>query len=149
MSATLTAIELDEFLPYPPAKVWRALTEPALIAAWLMENDFQPVVGHRYTMRGIPVPAVGFSGVVASEVLEIEPGRLLRISWRDANAGNDLNSTVTWTIVPEGTGTRLFLVHEGFDPDEPSHVIAHRIMGGGWRGQILRKLTESLALIGR
>lgn len=149
MSAVLTAIELDEFLPHPPAKVWRALTEPALIAAWLMENDFEPVVGHRYTMRGIPVPAVGFSGVVTSEVLEIDPGRLLRISWRDANAGNDLNSTVTWTLVPEGTGTRLFLVHEGFDPDEPSHVIAHRIMGGGWRGQILKKLTESLALIGR
>lgn len=148
MSAVLTAKELDEFLPYPPAKVWRALTEPALIAAWLMENDFDPVVGHRYTMRGIPVPAVGFSGVVASEVLEIDPGRLLRISWRDANAGNNLNSTVIWSLVPEGTGTRLFLVHEGFDPDEPSHVIAHRIMGGGWRGQILRELTESLALIG-
>ena len=46
MSATLTAIELDEFLPHPPSKVWRALTEPDLIATWLMENDFQPVVGH-------------------------------------------------------------------------------------------------------
>ena len=102
MSLTLTAIELDEFLPHPPAKVWRALTEPALIAAWLMENDFEPVIGHRYTMRGTPVPAVGFSGLVASEVLEIDPERLLRISWRDAEAGNNLNSTVTWTLVPEG-----------------------------------------------
>ena len=148
MSLTLTAIELDEFLPHPPAMVWRALTEPALIAAWLMENDFEPVIGHRYTMRGTPVPAVGFSGLVASEVLEIDPERLLRISWRDAEAGNDLNSTVTWTLVPEGAGTRLFLIHEGFDPEEPSHVIAHRIMGGGWRGQILKKLTETLAQIG-
>jgi uncharacterized protein YndB with AHSA1/START domain len=113
-----------------------------------MENDFEPRVGHRCTMRGTPVPAVGFSGLVASEVLEIDPERLLRISWRDAKAGNDLNSTVTWTLVPEGAGTRLFLVHEGFDPEEPSHVIAHRIMGGGWRGQILKKLQETLALIG-
>lgn len=148
MSETLTAIELDEFLPHPPAKVWRALTEPDLVAAWLMENDFEPVVGHRYTMRGTPVPAVGFSGRVASEVLEIDPGRLLRISWRDAEAGNDLDSTVTWTLVPEGAGTRLFLVHEGFDPEEPSHVTAHRIMGGGWRGQILKKLTETVAATG-
>jgi uncharacterized protein YndB with AHSA1/START domain len=145
MPTTLTAIELDEFLPHPPSKVWRALTEPALIATWLMDNDFQPIVGHRYTMRGTPVPAAGFSGMVASEVLEIDPERLLRISWRDANAGNNLSSTVTWTLVPEGTGTRLFLVHEGFDPEEPSHLIAHRIMGGGWRGQILRRLTETLA----
>lgn len=145
MSSTLTAIELNEFLPHSPAKAWRALTEPALIATWLMENDFEPVVGHRYTMRGTPAPAVGFSGLVASEVLEIDPGRLLRISWRDANAGNDLDSTVTWTLVPEGTGTRLFLVHEGFDPAEQSHVVAHRIMGGGWRGQTLKKLAETLA----
>ncbi|MGO4492322.1 SRPBCC domain-containing protein [Arthrobacter sp. 2YAF22_2] len=54
MSQPLTAIELDEFLPHPPAKVWRALTEPDLIATWLMENDFKPVAGHRYTMRGTP-----------------------------------------------------------------------------------------------
>ncbi|MEQ4518180.1 SRPBCC domain-containing protein [Pseudarthrobacter sp. B907] len=148
MPLTLTAIKLDEFLPHPPAMVWRALTEPALIATWLMENNFEPVVGHRYTMRGTPVPAVGFSGLVASEVLEIVPERLLRISWRDANAGNNLSSTVTWTLVQEGTGTRLFLTHEGFDPEEPSHVVAHRIMGGGWRGQILKKLTEMLTRLG-
>jgi uncharacterized protein YndB with AHSA1/START domain len=147
MPVTLTAIELDEFLPHPPSKVWRALTERELIAQWLMDNDFEPVVGHRYTMRGMPVPAAGFSGLVASEVLEIEPKRLLRISWRDANAGNNLSSTVTWTLVPEGTGTRLFLAHEGFDPQEPSHVIAHRIMGGGWRGQILPRLTQTLAQV--
>ena len=59
---------------------------------------------------------------------------------RDAQAGNDLNSTVTWSLVPEGAGTRLLLIHEGFDPVKPSRVIAHRIMGG-WHGQILKKLT--------
>jgi hypothetical protein len=48
-------------------------------------------------------------------------------------------------LVPEGTGTRLFLIHERFDPEEPSHVVAHRIMGGGWRGRILEKLIETLA----
>ena len=53
--------------------MWRALTEPTLIAAWLMENDFEPVVGHRYTMRGITDLAVGFSGLVAGEILEIDP----------------------------------------------------------------------------
>lgn len=91
---------------------------------------------------------MGFSGLVASEVLEIDPERLLRISWRDAKAGNDLDSRVTWTLVPEGAGTRLFLIHEGFDPEEPSHVVAHRIMGGGWRGQKLKKLIETLARTG-
>ncbi|HET8880178.1 MAG TPA: SRPBCC domain-containing protein [Arthrobacter sp.] len=144
MPETLTAIEFDEYLPHAPSAVWRALTEPDLIGTWLMDNDFQPVVGHDYTMRGTPVPAVGFSGLVANQVLEIDPGRLLRIAWRDAESGNNLRSTVTWTLVPEQAGTRLFLVHEGFDPAEPSHVVAHRIMAGGWRGHLFKRLTETL-----
>lgn len=145
MGEQLTTIEVEEFLPHPPAKVWRALTEPELIARWLMENDFQAVVGHQFQMRGIPVPAVGFSGLVASEVLELDAGKRLRISWRDANSGNSLNSTVTWSISPEDTGTRFFLVHEGFNPNDPTHVASHRIMSGGWRNQVLPRLVQTLA----
>lgn len=145
MSEQLTTIEIEEFLPHPPAKVWQALTEPRLIARWLMENDFQAVVGHRYQMRGIPVPAVGFSGLVASEVLEMDAGKRLRISWRDANSGNNLNSTVTWSISPEGTGTRLSIVHDGFDPNEPTHIASHRIMSAGWQNHVLPRLVQILS----
>ncbi|MEV8150215.1 SRPBCC domain-containing protein [Arthrobacter sp. NPDC080073] len=145
MSERLTTIEVEEFLPYSPAKVWQALTDPTLIARWLMENDFQAIVGHQFQMRGIPVPAVGFSGLVASEVLDMETEKLLRISWRDANSGNSLNSTVTWSITAEDTGTRLFLVHDGFDPNEPTHVASHRIMSGGWRNHVLPRLGQTLA----
>ncbi|MBB6404529.1 SRPBCC domain-containing protein [Arthrobacter sp. AZCC_0090] len=148
MNEQLTTIEVQEFLPYPPAKVWRALTEPELLARWLMENDFQAIVGHQFKMRGIPVPAVGFSGLVASEVLEVDAGKRLRISWRDANSGNSLNSTVTWSVSPEGAGTRLSLVHDGFDPNEPTHVASHRIMSGGWRNQVLPRLAQTLAELG-
>ncbi|WP_035741551.1 SRPBCC family protein [Arthrobacter sp. MA-N2] len=145
MSEQLETIEVEEFLPHPPGKVWRALTEPGLLASWLMENDFQAMVGHQFQMRGIPVPAVGFSGLVASEVLDLDAGRRLRISWRDANSGNSLTSTVTWTITPEDAGTRLFLVHEGFNPDDPTHVASHRIMSGGWRHHVLPRLAQTLA----
>ncbi|UKA63478.1 SRPBCC domain-containing protein [Arthrobacter sp. FW306-04-A] len=145
MNEQLTTIEVQEFLPHPPARVWQALTEPGLIARWLMENDFQAVVGHQYQMRGIPVPAVGFSGLVASEVLEVDAGKRLRISWRDANSGNTLNSTVTWSISPEGTGTRLSLVHDGFDPNEPTHVASHRIMSAGWQNHVLPRLLQTLS----
>ncbi|MEW1821153.1 SRPBCC domain-containing protein [Arthrobacter sp. NPDC080031] len=145
MSERLTTIEVEEFLPYSPAKVWQALTDPTLIARWLMENDFQAIVGHQFQMRGIPVPAVGFSGLVASEVLDVETEKLLRISWRDADSGNSLNSTVTWSVTAEDTGTRLFLVHDGFDPNEPTHVASHRIMSGGWRNHVLPRLGQTLA----
>lgn len=145
MNEQLTTIEVDEFLPHPPEKVWRALTEPGLIARWLMENDFKAIVGHQFQMRGIPVPAVGFSGLVASEVLDLDAGKRLCISWRDANSGNNLNSKVTWSISPEDHGTRLVLIHEGFNPAEPTHIASHRIMSGGWRNHVLPRLGQTLA----
>lgn len=142
MTRTLPPIELDEFFPHPPVVVWRALTDSRLMASWLMENDFEPVVGHTFQMKGIPVPAVGFTGQVASEVLQVEENHLLSISWRDAGSGNALSSTVTWRLEPEGDGTRLFLTHDGFDPADPTQVIAHRIMSGGWRSRVIPRLTE-------
>lgn len=60
----LRTIRADEFIAHPPAKVWRALVDPDLLARWLMPNDFKPVVGHRFTFTAEPIPATGFSGVV-------------------------------------------------------------------------------------
>ncbi|HEY0689773.1 MAG TPA: SRPBCC domain-containing protein [Kribbella sp.] len=79
-----TSIRVDQFLPHPPGKVWRALTDPELIAQWLMPGDFRLEIGHRYTMRAQPVAATGFSGAVQAEVLAFEVEKLLRIGWRDA-----------------------------------------------------------------
>ncbi|MFL6053299.1 MAG: SRPBCC domain-containing protein [Actinoallomurus sp.] len=91
MTAGERTIRVDEFLAHPPARVWHALTDPAMLARWLMPNDFQPVVGHRFTFRTHPRPNSGFDGVVHCEVLALEPQRLLRISWR----GGSLDTTVT------------------------------------------------------
>ncbi|GGS98194.1 hypothetical protein GCM10010156_65480 [Planobispora rosea] len=140
----LTTLHLDQFLAHPPAKVWRALTEPDLLAQWLMPGDFRLEVGHRYTMRAIPMPATGFSGTIRAEVLAYETGRMLKIGWRDAAPGNDADWTITWTLEPEGTGTRLFLLHEGFDPDDPLQRRARSIMDGGWRSTVLRSLEAVL-----
>lgn len=142
MTEDLTSIHVDEFLPHPAARVWQALTDPGLIARWLMPNDFKPVVGHRFTFRTDPVPQGDFDGIVHCEVLAVEPERLLRISWR---GGPTLSTTVTWTLVPEGTGTRLFLAHEGFDPDSPFDRVALRGMGGGWRSRVFPALAACLA----
>ena len=67
------AIHTDAFLPHPPEKVWRALTDSAVLASWLMPNDFQPRIGHRFTFRTEPVPTHGFDGIVHCEVLELVP----------------------------------------------------------------------------
>jgi uncharacterized protein YndB with AHSA1/START domain len=160
----LTTIRVDQFLAHPPAKVWRALTEPELIAQWLMPGDFRLEVGHRYTMRTLPRPGTGFSGVVQAEVLAFERERMLRIRWADREGARDTGGengqhtpggagqntadwTITWTLEPEGRGTRLFLVHEGFDPDDPMQMRARQIMGGGWRGRVMAALEETLGKV--
>ncbi|MEV5891515.1 SRPBCC family protein [Nonomuraea fuscirosea] len=124
-----SAIRLDQFIAHPPAKVWRALTEPELVARWLMPNDFKAEVGHRFTFTTTPKKQVGFDGIVYCEVLRIEPEKLLKISWSD---GGSADWTVTWRLEPEGKGTRLFLDHEGFDPGDELQQLSRRIMGGGW-----------------
>lgn len=146
MIEDLTTIRVDRFFPHSPAKVWRALTEPELIAGWLMPGDFQLKVGHRYTMQARPMPATGFSGAVRAEVLAFETEHMLRIGWRDAHPSeaDPPDWTITWTLQPEGRGTRLFLVHEGFDPDNPIHQRIRTIMGRGWRSVTTRRLEEVL-----
>ncbi len=136
-----TTIKVDQYLAHPPARVWRALTDPDLLARWLMPNDFAPVVGHRFTLRTQPRPGFGFDGVVHCQVLDLEPERLLRWRWR----GGRLDTTVTWTLVPEGRGTRLFLEHAGFDPDDPIQRATRTILGGGWRSRVLPALAATLA----
>ncbi|MEV4224355.1 SRPBCC domain-containing protein [Nonomuraea sp. NPDC049725] len=120
------AIRLDQFIGHPPAKVWRALTDPGLVTRWLMPGDYRAEVGHRFTFTTTPRPDVGFDGVVPCEVLEVEPEKLVKLAW-----GRE-SWIVTWRLEPEGHGTRFFLDHEGFDPDDPAQQLSRRIMGGGW-----------------
>lgn len=135
MTEDLGTIRVDEFLPQPPARVWRALTDPGLLARWLMPNDFRLAVGHRFTFRTDPIPGAGFGGVGHCEVLAFEENVSLALAWRAApDDPSDLDSTVTFTLAPEGAGTRLFIEHTGFDPDDPHQLFARKMMGGGWRG---------------
>lgn len=125
----LQSIRLDEFIPHAPARVWHALTTSDMLARWLMPNDFRLERGHRFTFQRPPLPNIGFDGRIACEVLDFEPERVLRISW----IGGGLDTTVTWRLTPEGTGTRLFLEHAGFDLDNPANVFAFQGMQGGWQ----------------
>ncbi|MEV0943933.1 SRPBCC family protein [Micromonospora wenchangensis] len=144
MTDPTTTIHVDQFLAHPPAKVWRVLTEPDLIARWLMPNDFAPVVGHRFTMRTQPRPGQGFDGWVHGEVREVDPPRRLRWAWR----GGGLDTEVSWTLVPEGRGTRLFLEHSGFDPGDPLQQRTARLLDGGWRSHVWARLADALATCG-
>jgi uncharacterized protein YndB with AHSA1/START domain len=133
IAADPTVIEVDQFYPHPPERIWQAMTTPALMARWLMApSGFAPVVGTRFTFRGQPMPSVGFSGEVACEVLAVVTGECLAISWADARFGKPSEWVVTWTLHPEGNGTRVILRHSGFDPDDDVQQRSRTIMGNGW-----------------
>ena len=104
---------LERELPHPPDKVWRALTQGALIAEWLMPNDFQPAVGHRFNFRAPPMPQ--WNGVVDCEVLEMEPTRRLAYTWK---ADGGLRTTVTWMLTPTPRGTLLRMEQAGFRAEQ-------------------------------
>lgn len=112
MSEPLTVV-VEREIPYPPEKIWRALTQPHLIAEWLMKNDFELVLGHRFNLRGD-------WGGVDCEVRTIEPNETLSYTWNYVHEDPKfaLQSIVTFTLEPIGTGTRLRMQQSGFRPDQ-------------------------------
>lgn len=121
MSDTATgtqSIVVEREMPHPPEKIWRALTQPHLIAEWLMTNDFSPVLGHRFGLRAD-------WGAVACQVEAIEPNRTLSYTWDT----KDLTSIVTWSLTPTPVGTRLRMEQTGFRPEQQSY---YRGAKAGW-----------------
>ena len=128
------AIHCEQLLDHPPARVWAALTEPELQARWWSAGDIRPVVGHRFTLD------MAEWGQQQCEVIEVDPER--RLSYRFAEGV--LDTTVTWTLEPEGDGTRLTLDHSGFDLDTPMGKAAFDGMGGGWP-KVLPRIDAALS----
>jgi uncharacterized protein YndB with AHSA1/START domain len=124
------SVVVEREIAHPPEKIWRALTQPQLIEAWLMQNDFKLVVDHRFNLRGD-------WGTVDCQVLTIEPNKTLSYSW----AAYGLESVVTWTLTPTRTGTHLRMEQVGFRPDQQQ---AYQGAQYGWQ-QLFAKLEQVLA----
>lgn len=119
-------------------ELWDLLATRDGLAAWLMPNDFEPVVGHRFTFTDTPRPPL-YDGVVGCTVLELEPLRRLRLSW----VGGPIDTVVTFTLTELAPGrVRLELEHTGFSGLRASFVRA--VLGLGWRGLLRRELPRTI-----
>lgn len=115
------SIVIERELPYPPEKVWRALTERALIEEWLMASDFAPLVGRKFNFRAPPAPH--WNGVTDCEVIEVEPMSRLSYTWNSSReeAANGLKTIVIWTLAPTRAGVLLRTEHSGFRADQETN----------------------------
>lgn len=125
---------------HPVEDVWDYLTKPELIAQWLMENDFKPVVGHEFKFKTRPLPQFNFDGIAYCKVLEVVPLQKLSYTWKGGpgNGETNLDSVVVWTLTPTANGTELHLEHSGF-VDENTTIFA--AMDAGW-GKNIAKIEE-------
>jgi uncharacterized protein YndB with AHSA1/START domain len=162
------SIKIQRLLPHPVSRVWQSLTDSRILGAWLMENDFAPVIGHTFTFR--MKPQRGWDGITYCEVLELDPLSRVAYSYRGRASGEktlscagieserakaavkgvfaDLDTVLRFILVPEiacdGTEkTRLTLEHEGFKGLKL--VLVSFVMGSGWKKILDHRLPATLA----
>lgn len=131
-AAEMRTVIVEREFSHPPAKLWRALTQPHLVAEWLMAGEVAATPGHRFRFGAE-------WGTVDCEVVEVEPERMLSYTW----AGKGLESVVTWTLTPTATGTHLRMEQRGFRPEQQ---LAYHGARAGWP-RFLSRLETLLATI--
>ena len=130
------AIEHEALYPQPPERVWRALVDPAELAAWLMPNDFAPEVGREFKLE----TGADEIGTIEAEVLEIDEPRLLRCRW----SGVFGDTEVTFELTPAADGTRLRVRHDGWtEPPAPERAG----FDDGWKQKLDQDIPRVLGSV--
>ena len=131
-------IRLQRVYDAPVDVLWELCATRDGLAGWLMPNDFEPVVGHRFTFTDTPRPPL-YDGIVGCRVLDLDPPRLLRLAW----AGGPVDTVVTFRLEPVAADrTRLELTHTGFEGLK-GHLV-RAVLDLGWRRLLRRGLPGRL-----
>ena len=132
------------FFSHSPEVVWDHLTEPELLSQWLMPSDFHLEIGRKFMFITGARPRFGFDGKIYCQVLDFEINRRLIYSWKGgANGKTNLDSVVTWTLIPKDNGTELILEHTGFKGLR--NFIPYLVMNKGWL-KIVKRLSKNIDL---
>jgi uncharacterized protein YndB with AHSA1/START domain len=107
--APVEPIDLVIDVPVAPAAAWTAITDPARIAEWFTDATGLGPAGSPYRLD------FGDGSVVEGTVLAVDPGRSFSHSWAWTGAEPVETTTVTWSVEPSARGSRIRLVHDGWD----------------------------------
>lgn len=138
----LRKLNMEVFYAYPPQRVWEVITNSQALAAWLMENDFEPRIGHKFRFQHSTPP--GIDGSIDCEVIELDEPKRLSYTWQDKLMHQP--SIVTWTLTPVNGGTRLqlrhqVLQHETIKLEQPQHSVET------WQSQFRQKSKTAIQTI--
>jgi len=91
----LRDVKTEVFYPYPPERVWQVITNRHALAVWLMENDFEPRLGHKFRFQF--EPQQGINNTIYCEVIQLDEPRCLSYTWRGSFMCQP--TIVTWTLL--------------------------------------------------
>ena len=117
-------------------RVWRALTDSETLAKWVMDNDFKPIVGHKFQFKTKPNKV--WDGIVNSEVLVVDQPNKLSYTWLTAGE----STIVTWTLKEVDGITHLHLEQTGFEREGHAYNGAKQgwVLMGNKLEQVLKEL---------
>jgi len=125
-------VDLEVFYPHPPERVWQVLTDRRALAAWMMENNFEPKLGHRFQFYNQSLP--GLETTIQCEVVELEEPTRLVYTWQESSTEPSL---VIWTLTTVTGGTQLHLKHHQY-----SYITA--VASSAHPGAVARSLDSGM-----
>ena len=142
---TLTrTVVVERRMSHSLDKVWRALTQAPLLEDWLMANDFEPKVGHRFTFHMAPMP--GWNGVTDCEVLTVVPCKELSYTWNASGdeAATGIRTVVKWTLEQADGAVLVRMEQSGFREQYQRNFMGARY---GWERNLgeLERVVAGLA----
>ena len=113
-------IHLSTLLPVVPAEAYSYFSQSHQLQSWLAPSaDVEARVGGKYELFWEPDDRENNS-TIGCRVTAISPGQMLAFQWRSpvqfksfANTADPLTHVVV-SFVPEGSGTRVHLLHSGW-----------------------------------
>ena len=138
-------LKLHWFYPYPVEILWRCLTDPEILKQWnLNTTDFKAEVGFQWMEVQKPRPKMNWDGKMYFEVLEVVPLTKLVYSFKGGPSEGvfNLDTVVTWKLVPKENGTEVQLEHTGFKGLH--NMLTSFIMELGWKNKVAKRFAKSI-----
>ena len=136
------AVHQEILINAPQEKVWNTVASVEGIKQWLGPSTYEPRQGSKIDFN---VSHDGGKYYMFGEVVTFNPPTELAFTWTEQTIGGETwpaSTLVTITLTPEHDGTRVRLVHSGFE-NLPADIAEEQFKGyeQGWA---IRHVMEGL-----